>query len=56
MVIATESADGLALVGDEGQRTLRAYGVAERFQLAVDGSASEGGLESCWIKKDIDVF
>jgi hypothetical protein len=55
-VIAPESADGLAFIGHEGQCFMRAYGVAERLQLAVDGSAPQSGLESSRVEKDVDVF
>ena len=55
-VVAPESADGLALLCDEGQRRVGADGIAELLEFPVDGVLAEGRLEGERIEEDVDVF
>jgi len=55
-VVAPESADGLALRRDEGERGVGADRIPEVFEFTVDGVLAEGGLEGEGIEENINVF
>ena len=48
-VVASKAAEGLAFIGDECERGVATYGVAEFLKFAVYGVLSKARLEGHWI-------
>jgi hypothetical protein len=56
VVAATEPADGEALVLDELQARVSAYGVTQSFELTIDAVPTQGRIEGQRIEEQVDVF
>jgi len=55
-IVAPEPADRLALTLNKGQRRVLTHGVAQPFELPVDGVFTQCRLESFGVKEDVDVL